>query len=159
MIQRAVRAIACMAAVLVAVLPATATAPASATVSTATCNYSPSTHTMSVSVPADNFAGIARGGKVIEMNGDSCLSPLFVAATVENTDLIKVTGAAGPQFVTVSMGGGRFRPGFTDESGSSDEIEFRVALGGGNTDSLSLGGTGANDRIRFGAVSDVPRVL
>ena len=42
--------------------------------------------------------------------------------------------------MSVTLSGGRLAPGFGDETGSSDEIELKVDLGGGN-DILTVIGT------------------
>jgi hypothetical protein len=45
---------------------------------------------------------------------------------------------------------GRFAPGYGDEPGGSDEVEFRLNLGGGHNE-LGIWGTAGNDRIRYGS--------
>ena len=61
-------------------------------------------------------------------------------ASVHNTRKVVVTGDGQDQLVSVTLSGGRLAPGFGDETGSSDEIELKVDLGGGN-DILTVIGT------------------
>jgi Ca2+-binding RTX toxin-like protein len=123
---RALRATTTAACVLTFAL-ATATA-ADADIS---CSYDASTRTVSAQVvsPSSGFGqGISRSGDQIVT-----FSPLMPcgAATVHNTDLIVLTDGPdslftvndAPQIAT------DLAPGFTDEPGSSDEIEIAVDLG------------------------------
>jgi Ca2+-binding RTX toxin-like protein len=84
-------------------------------------------------------------GGTIMLNGAAC-----GAATVNNTDTIKVDGAAGYQRLVINEASGTFAPGKSDEPGSSDEIEFNVTLGDDN-DGLYVVGTNGPDHIVFGS--------
>jgi hypothetical protein len=70
-------------------------------------------------------------------------------ATVENTDTIYVIGDDRNQHVNLWLHHGGFKPGKTNEPGSSDEIEIALYFSGG-TDWLSISGSPQTDDIRFG---------
>lgn len=112
------------------------------------CEYKISNHRVKVSAPAG--ASISRGTNGhINVNGAWCDR----IATVYNTDSIVVLSGAGTQFVYIDMDNGGFKPGLTDEPGSSDEIEISVSLGG-DSDWLSVYGSDtAADNIVVGKSS------
>ena len=70
-------------------------------------------------------------------------------ATVVNRDAVNVTGAGGNESVTIDLSEGGLTPGATDEPGTTDEIEFAVALGAG-TDTLAITGLPTDDVIAVG---------
>jgi Ca2+-binding RTX toxin-like protein len=103
------------------------------------CTYDSTTHSVAVLVtPSNDFAPgivVVQGDLVIDDGdgGSDC-----GAATVTNTDTIAISNASdtepfGPFHV---LGAFTFAPGFSDESGSSDEIEFSIDFGpaGGEVD-------------------------
>src|SRR5215471_7582344 len=81
-------------------------APAGAAVS---CSYTAANHTVTVNATG-NSDGVTfiRNGSAIYVNSVPC-----GAATVTNTDMIKVNPAAGRQNVVIDLHGGAFAPGFT----------------------------------------------
>ena len=100
-----------------------------------TCEYKSSNHRVKVS--ASSGASISRSANGhIKVNGAWCDRK----ATVNNTDLIVVLSGAGTQFVIINLDNGGFKPGFTDEPGTSDEIEISVSLGG-DSNSLDIYGS------------------
>jgi Ca2+-binding RTX toxin-like protein len=97
----------------------------------------------------DATLSVARGGAILA-DGRLC-----GAATVTNTDTIRVTGVPGSwsQNVKIDLSGGPFAPGRTDEPGTSDEIEFALFLtelpmvtvsGGPGPDHVVAGAAGIN---------------
>ncbi len=134
-------------AVCVAVL-ALGAAPATAAV---TCAYDGGTKVMSVALSANgDVARIDRQGS------DIAVHPGPVACgtqpTVTNTDRIVVTDTADEvSQVQIDLSGGAFAPGFTNELGSSDEIEFEVHMSGTGIDALILLGSNGDDNWRLGA--------
>ena len=110
-------------AVLVGLLGSLVPSAASA----AGCTFDLATHTMTFSAGG---AGIYRSGDNLIGNGDPCVDGT-TAATVTNTDLI-VIDSDGGDHVLIMLTGGPLAPGFTNEPGSSDEIEISVR------DSISL---------------------
>ena len=113
----------------------------------ATCEYIASNHRVKVIV--NSSADIKRTiGDHIAVNGVWCGR----VATVYNTDSIVVLGGANSQVVGVRLDYGGFTPGFTDEPGSSDEIEISVSLGGDN-DTLQIFGGGFGNNIVIGKSS------
>ncbi|MBA2255069.1 MAG: hypothetical protein H0W07_08155 [Chloroflexi bacterium] len=107
---------------------------------------------LKVFVPAGAEAKIRRtAAGVIEVNRATCGS-WFGAADVWNTRQIQVrSGSDGAQKVRIDLANGGFAPGYGDEAGQTDEIEFTVLLGKGD-DSLAIDGTPAADHIAFGWV-------
>lgn len=116
-----------------------------------TCSYNSSTHTVTVTAvggPFTVYLSRDAQGRIL-LNSVWCQS----TATVANTDKIIVNGDGGFQNLTVNIANGGFRPGFTDEPGTSDEIEFEVNLGGqpdSATEGLAIFGTTAVDKIDLG---------
>jgi len=119
---------------------------ASAVSAAATCQYTASNHRVKVT---GGDAKISRSIRDrILVNDVWCDGK----ATVFNTDSIVVLEGAGTQFVRFFFDYGGFKPGFTDEPGSSDEIEISVSLGG-DSDGLSLWGGGTADHWTVGKSS------
>lgn len=96
-----------------------------------------------------------RGGTIL-IDGTSCSG-----GTVTNIDYIRVNGDSADQIVKIDMANGTFAPGFTNEVGSSDELEFYFYLGAGNSGAKIFAGA-ADDNIRLGytttTVGAVPRI-
>jgi hypothetical protein len=115
-------------------------APSAARGDSATCAFDAVTHILSVEVTPSNDSApslnVIQGGEIVISDGDGgsdCGS-----ATVTNTDTIALASMSesepfGPFHVHQVPA---FVPGFTNETGSSDEIEFLVDLGaqGGHVD-------------------------
>jgi Ca2+-binding RTX toxin-like protein len=103
-----------------------------------------------MSAPGE-IALIERAGNALEVNGTAC-----GAATVNNTDYAYVLDLTDPPAnvtMTVSLEGGALAPGYTNEPGSSDEMEFTFNLdyeGISSDDWLRIRGSDGNQRIRFG---------
>jgi Ca2+-binding RTX toxin-like protein len=76
------------------------------------------------------------------------------AATVTNTDSIVAQGNGNINEFLVHLGYGGFAPGFTDEAGTSDEIEFSVALKGG-LDDIIVYGTKADEKWVLGRANTI----
>ena len=92
---------------------------------------------------------IERNGATIEVNGSLCFGSGLSFATLAGTKRIIVNGEAGDDHVTIMLREGGFAPGYGDERGGSDEIEFRLNLGSGDND-LGIWGTAFDDRVRIG---------
>lgn len=91
----------------------------------------------------------------IKVNGSNC-----GAATVTNIDTISVFGDRAAQEVEIHIGHGGFKPGLTNEPGSSDEIEIYLYLGAGGNP-LRIYGSAQADNIRLGygpAEPHLPRI-
>jgi len=112
-----------------------------------TCDYTQSDHKVKIVMTGGSNALIRRDiADRIRVNDVQCDR----MATVYNTDTIYVFAGAGTQFVTFSLSQGGFKPGFTDERGTSDEIEISVSLGP-DPDSLHIYGNDPYvDHIRIG---------
>ena len=112
----------------------------------ATCQYTAADHkvTLSITGASTNTALYRVAGGAITLNGYYC-----GAATLTNTDTIVVTGDAQSQVLIITLALGAFTPGFTNEAGSSDEIEITVNLGGG-TDTLRIVGNDNVNKFVFG---------
>jgi len=126
--------------IIVAVLAATFAIPSTAAAGEPprVCAYSALNHKVTITLNGDQNTHVSRDSAGhINLEGVWCGN----AATVTNTDSISITGDAGSQTLFVLLGNGGFRPGFTNETGISDEIEFAIALGSGTSDSLGLIGT------------------
>jgi len=113
-----------------------------------TCEYIASKHR--VKVNASNSASIARTA-----NGHITVNSAWCGrqATVFNTDSIVVLSGAGTQFVVLYLDNGGFKPGFTNEPGSTDEIEISVSLGGDSDSFEVFGDDSATDNIVVGKSS------
>ncbi len=132
---------------MVAVVAALVAIPSPAAAAGVTCSYKGTTHQVTVTISGASFtAYLAR-----DVSGHITVGGVWCAnvATVTNTDTIVVNGDANAQNITVNIGNGGFQPGFTDEAGNSDEIEFTIDAGGG-TETLAIFGTEAVDRIDLG---------
>jgi hypothetical protein len=112
-----------------------------------TCEYVSSTHKVKVSAPAGATIKRTANGH-INVNDTWCGT-----ATVYNTDSIRVLSGAGTQFVVLYLDNGGFKPGFTDEPGTSDEIEISISLGGDNDSFVVYGSDTAADNIVIGKSS------
>jgi hypothetical protein len=112
----------------------------------ATCQYSAADHKVTIAITgaANNTALYRVTSGAITLNGEYCGS-----ATLTNTDKILVTGDGQPQRLMITLALGAFTPGFTNESGSSDEIEITVNLGGG-VDTLQIVGNDNVNKFVFG---------
>jgi Ca2+-binding RTX toxin-like protein len=100
------------------------------------CVYTASNHRIKVTISGGGFVTLSRDSlSRIKVNGIWCDN----AATVYNTDQINVFAGDGDQIVIVNTKqNGGFQPGFTNEAGSSDEVEFSISLGNGNADGVDL---------------------
>jgi Ca2+-binding RTX toxin-like protein len=116
-----------------ALLVAGALAAPDAKADEATCAYDAVTHVLAVRItPSNDFApslNVIQGGQIVISDGDdgSDCGP----ATVTNTDTIAISSTSdtqtfGPFHVHEPE---LFVPGLTNETGSSDEIEFVVDMG------------------------------
>lgn len=110
--------------------------PGPAAADDATCSYSPSSRTITVTVmPGENFAPSllpdGSGNLLIsdaDGTGGSC------GGTVDNTDTVVINNSSTTQPLVFPFYLGLrepLGPGFSNESGSSDEIEFVVDFGPG----------------------------
>jgi hypothetical protein len=143
------------------VLGAVTVAPALGTFAV-DCTYDPDTHTVILNISeagpeAGAFVTMFRSGDNITANGSDCQSDSMQVATVKDTDTIRVNGASGTQQFGISLDGGPFAPGYTDEPGGSDEIEFVLDLKGGY-DIVLFAGSSSADRFRFGVKDSGPRI-
>ncbi len=114
-------------------------------------------HIVRVDVAAGAEAVIDRtAAGVILVNGAVCgdIDP----PDVWNTQRISIYGGDGSQKVRINLDNGPFAPGYGDEAGTTDEIEFTVLLGQ-DFDSLRIAGTPAADDIGFGWVQGVMIVI
>jgi Ca2+-binding RTX toxin-like protein len=113
------------------------------------CDYSAAQHKVTVTMTGDIGTRVERSvnGHII-VGGNWCEGK----ATVTNTDTIVVVGGAGAQTLNLNIDKGGFRRGFTNEPGTSDEIEVSVALAGGSTDQVVLEGSAGRDDIALGTL-------
>ena len=146
-------------------LAAGAIGAAPAAADTATCAYFPPNifpPFVSVGLTPDNSSAVSLGrfGNEIRLS-DSGGNKDCGAATVTNTAIIGITdqspgGAAklGPTYLPVGDEA-VFAPGFGNEPGSSDEIEYGIGMGPGN-DVIGLLGTLSDGPVtaRLGASGD-----
>jgi hypothetical protein len=142
-----------------------ASAPA-ATADDATCTYyGGTTPYLGVSVkpnPSNYAAYLWRSGSELRLYNGSGYSDCG-AATVTNTAYITIkdasyltAGSVDPFYIDLT--GGAYAPGFGDEPGSSDEIEFNVKLGGGQ-DGFGILATGPTPQvIRLGTKTGTPLI-
>lgn len=124
-------------------------APAQAAFQTCTYNAGVVTATFGTGVGGANPTGtLAQSGVQIRADGVQCGG----AATTANTDLIRVIGQNGVgEELTISLAGGTFLGGATDEPGTSDEIEFAVDLGSGfGSPDVTILGTAGVDHVTLG---------
>lgn len=130
----------------VVVTAAAALASPFAVTAAATCQYSAVDHKVSLTLTGavTNAFVYRSAGALITLNGYQC-----GAATLTNTNTIAVTGDDQPQELAIALYFGAFTPGFTDEAGTSDEIEFTINLGGG-TDTVRVIGNDNVNKLVFG---------
>ena len=124
---------------VVAVLLILGVAPAGAAIS---CTYTPGNHTVSIQMTeqGDN-ANVRVGAGLIQVAGSPCGS-----ATVDNTNTVTATGAAGAQTLTIDQSGGAF----VHSSGAGErEIKFTANLSTGR-DSVVVVGSPGDDTVRLG---------
>jgi hypothetical protein len=89
----------------------------------AVCTFDPSTATMAVAVTGAVIINTTDLGEIL-IEGESCAP----AATTTSVDLIRVTGSAGADRLTIDAKLHPFAPGPTPEESSLAEIEFEVVL-------------------------------
>ena len=125
--------------------------PAAVSAAAATCTYTAATHRVDVTFNDTQIVDRSRdlAGHIL-MGGVWC----GVAATVTNTDSIVAQGNGNINEFLVHLGYGGFAPGFTDEAGTSDEIEFSVALKGG-LDDIIVYGTKADEKWVLGRANTI----
>jgi Ca2+-binding RTX toxin-like protein len=134
-----------LAAVVCAVLPA---APAEAAFQS--CTYDAATHTVTATFGTGLTGTLSQSGSEIRADGAQCGG----AATTGNTDLIRVVGDLNDQEkLTISLAGGTFAGGFTDEPGTSDEVEIELDLKSGSANpGVTVLGSGGADHLTLGTV-------
>ncbi len=111
------------------------------------CTYSASTHEVDLNLSGGVIVYITRDvAGHIKINNSWCGG----AATVTNTAHITITGDGGNQSIDIDLANKGFKPGYGNEPGKSDEIEFSVNLGAGVQDVLSILGSGGVDKIDIG---------
>ena len=108
----------------------------------AACTFDETTAT--VTVTSDD-PDVKRNGDEIFVDGAPCLDGL-VAATVVNTDTIVVE--PNLDRLAISLRGGPFAPGLTDEGNDSSEIEFQVDALAGDAAVIRISGTSGDDRFK-----------
>lgn len=115
------------------------------------CSRSAATVTVTTDGSSSDTLSVGAGGAILA-NGAPCAD-----ATTANTDSIQIldsvvpAGGAAPQ-VTIDLSGGPFAPGFTDEPGSSDEIEIHLELSGVALPQLTIVGSSGDDHVVAGAL-------
>ncbi len=131
---------------MVVAVAATIVAIPSPVAAAETCTYDAAAHKVTLTIigATTNTALYRVTSGAITLNGNYC-----GAATLTNTDTIVVTGDAQSQELMITLALGAFTPGFTNEAGSSDEIEITVNLGGG-TDTLRIVGNDNVNKFVFG---------
>ena len=135
--------IVCAVGAMLPALPAHAGGPV--------CVYDAGSHTVNLNIGGTAPVTLARDGMTIESNGSPCFTGLNTA-TVTNTETVNIVGDGLVNDLTIDLHEGRFAPGFTNENGISDEIEFSVELAGGS-DVITIAGTPNADNIRVGEFS------
>ena len=143
-----------LAGLMVTLVP---TAPAYA--ADVSCTYNGTTHVATVTTTAlDTEADIMRaaGTTFITVNAGLCMGGPTSAATITNTKRIVVNLNGGENRANINLSLGAFAPGFGNERGTSDEIEFTV--NGDADDVLAIVGRSGADRIRLGTTNGQPRV-
>jgi Ca2+-binding RTX toxin-like protein len=126
----------------------TVAATATASPLAVACSFDAGSATARVDATGITTLTIARAaGGQIQVNGANC-----GAATVTNTNTIKVFGDGAGQTVNVDVTGG-LGPGLTPEATGSSEIELLINLGMAPTEVNNLGlvGSGAADNIQLGS--------
>lgn len=130
--------------VALALAAAAVSVPAPVAAGTTVCVKSGRVATVTMTGAGTTVIGRAAAGQLL-VDGSPC-----GAATVTNIDKIRVYGDSTSQQVWLQLANGGFRPGFTNETGSSDEIEIYLYLGSGAADGIRIYGTGSTDDIRLG---------
>jgi hypothetical protein len=143
-----------LAGLAVTLVPA---APASA--ADVTCTYNGTTHVATVTTTAQSTeVDIMRtpGTTFISVNATLCMGGPTQAATTTNTKriVVNLNGAANRANINLSLGA--FAPGFGNEPGTSDEIEFTVSSQA--DDVLAIVGRSSADRFRLGTTDAQSRV-
>jgi Ca2+-binding RTX toxin-like protein len=126
-----------------------------------TCSFDEGTHTVTVTIDqVFFFGGLTNANAEIRLTAGSLPAMDCGASTMTNTDTViinDVTTPPGPgggreaASIHILPEGGPWAPGFTDEPGASDEIEFVISLG---TQGPLLGTEG--DTVEFeGSASEV----
>ena len=109
--------------------------PTVAKADSVTCAYDSDAKTVTVAVtPSNDFApdlDVDPSGNIYTSDADDTEIVDCGSSTVTNTDTVSITSTSssqpvGPFYVYLDV---PFAPGFTDEAGSSDEIEFIVDFG------------------------------
>lgn len=128
-------------AVIAALVAAVLLSAPVAAAPTVTCDYTASNHRVKATISGGGPITLSRDSRSrIKFNGIWCDN----AATVYNTDQINVFAGDGDQIITVNTkANGGFQPGFTDEAGSSDEVEISISLGNGSADGVDLQNDGS----------------
>jgi Ca2+-binding RTX toxin-like protein len=100
-----------------------------------TCDYKAGTHTAEIVISEGvlSFGIYVLGGK-IKVGGDDCTPE----ALVTEVDKVNITQTADSDVGLTLDFSEPFAPGYTDEEGNSDEIEFIVNLGNDPEDSLTI---------------------
>jgi hypothetical protein len=116
-----------------------------------TCSYNANQHKVTATLTGNGYYTLGRDSMSrIKVGNIWCGN----AATVYNTDHIYVFAGDGDQALSLNVkANGGFQPGFTDERGSSNEVEISVNLGGGDNDVVSIVGQGASDHFVAGRSS------
>src|SRR5687767_3173242 len=128
------------------------TAPVSAGVPA--CTYDSGTKRVTIVPEAGNLqVTISRVGDEIQLVG---IAVDCGDATVFNTNKIIFDDTDGNETtVIIAMDGGKFRPGFRDEPGQSDEIEFEINTGDGADDRLYISGSNGEKAVTAGLAPNV----
>lgn len=104
-----------------------------------TCNFDEGTHTVTVTIDqVFFFGGLTNANGEIRLTAGSQQATDCGTSTMTNTDTViinDVTPPPGPggglatASIDIVLDGGAWGPGFSDEPGASDEIEFVINLG------------------------------
>jgi hypothetical protein len=113
-----------------------------------TCNYDSTSHGVRVDLYGDNTSVELKR----DVSGHITYGGIWCGgvATVTNTDTVLVIGVAEDQQVQINLSLGGFKPGFTNEAGKSDEIEFTINLGTGSQDKVVITGDDLVQNIVLG---------
>ena len=124
-----------------------------------TCTYNTTTHVATVTSTGFGPAvDIIRtpGTTFISVNATLCMGGPYLAATTTNTRRIVVNLNGDGDELSINLGLGAFAPGFGNEAGTSDEIEFVV--NSGSNDWVALFGKSGADTFRLGTGNGRPRL-
>jgi len=129
--------------------------PAAVSANPATCTYTAATHRVDIEWNDTQGVYVSR-----TQSGHIIVNTIWCggAATVTNTDQIVAQGNGKLNEFILTLGYGGFAPGFTDEVGTSDEIEFSVALAGG-MDDIVIYGTKADEKYVLGRANTILGVV